>query len=411
MKSSRSFHFVLAVALTSGVAIAQIGTTYCAANVNSSGSISNIFATGSTVVTDCDLTLGCDNLPPSTFGYFITSRTQGFVTNPGGSAGNLCLGVGVGRYAGDVLSSGTTGAVSLVLDLNAIPSPAGSTMVAFGDTVNFQFWHRDAGTTGATSNFSEGLEVQFDAALLVPTMVSIPAGSFSMGSNAGPGAPYFAQVGEQPVHMVTITQDFWMGATEITQEEYQAFMGTTPSYFQGSDFPVEQVSWDDAREYCALLTTQQSAAGLIPGGFEYRLPTEAEWEYSCRAGTTTEFNVGAGLFCGQARFGYSHHSNTFCPLMLTVAVGSHAPNAWGLYDMHGNVFEWCLDDLDNYTDAPQIDPFVSGTLFPMYPVIRGGAWLADSDFCRSATRLSAAPSGRHSSLGFRVVLAPVIIVP
>ncbi len=177
-------------------------------------------------------------------------------------------------------------------------------------------------------------------------MAPIAAGSFQMGSNAAPGLPYFSQANERPVHQVTISQPFWMGRYEVTQAEYQAVylpvIVSNPSYFQGASYPnsasrpVELVTWYDAMAYCAALTTQETAAGRVPPGYHYRLPTEAEWEYCCRAGTTTEFHYGNSLVCGQARFYYSNTTNSSCNSSSTVAVGSYAANAWGLHDMHGN---------------------------------------------------------------------------
>ncbi|MCP3882560.1 MAG: formylglycine-generating enzyme family protein, partial [Sulfitobacter sp.] len=188
----------------------------------------------------------------------------------------------------------------------------------------------------------------FDYSQPVAGMVSIPAGSFDMGSNAASGTPYYNNANQQPVHTVTISQDFWMGEHEVTQAEYQALMGSNPSGFSGPNLPVEQVSWHDARAYCTALTAQEMAAGNLPTGYEYRLPTEAEWEYACRAGTTTEFNVGPDLLCADAHFSYSSHSSSYCGVSSTIDVGSYSANAFGLYDMHGNVYEWCLDSYASY---------------------------------------------------------------
>ena len=158
--------------------------------------------------------------------------------------------------------------------------------------------------------------------------------------------------------------------------------------------------------YCAALTTQQAALGNVPFGHQYRLPTEAEWEYACRAGTTTEFNTGTALFCNDAKFSYSYHSNSSCNSNNTVAVGSYAPNAWGLYDMHGNVWELCLDSTANYPSGAVTDPFVTGGPFRVF---RGGCWGDSSGNCRSAIRSYNFPGGTDNYLGFRVVLAPVLV--
>jgi formylglycine-generating enzyme required for sulfatase activity len=154
------------------------------------------------------------------------------------------------------------------------------------------------------------------------------------------------------------------------------------------------------------LTVQEMAAGNLPAGYEYRLPTEAEWEYACRAGTTTEFNVGADLFCADARFGYSQHSNSSCGTSSTIAVGSYSANAFGLYDMHGNVWEWCLDSIASYAPGAVTDPFVTGG---SVRVIRGGSWNYDSRYCRSAVRTSTHPGNSWNFIGFRAVLALVLV--
>ena len=168
----RSLPFVLAATALCSAASAQIGSTYCLANPNSTGSKSVISAAGSTDVTLNDVTIDCSLLPQNVLGYFLTSQSQGFVANPAGSSGNLCISGAIGRYAGNILASGTTGAVSLAIDLGSMPAPTGSYAVMPGDTVNFQFWHRDSSPTGATSNFSEGLEVQFDNASTAPTFMA-----------------------------------------------------------------------------------------------------------------------------------------------------------------------------------------------------------------------------------------------
>jgi len=251
-------------------------------------------------------------------------------------------------------------------------------------------------------------------------MVPIPAGTFLMGSNAGPPdnvPPYVTQPWERPVHQVTISRPFWIGKYEVTQQEYQALMGTNPSYFKGASWPnsatrpVEQVSWNDAVAFCAALTVQEAAANRLPSGYQYRLPTEAEWEYCCRAGTTTEFHYGPTLVCGQANFANSYHTNSYCANpggVQTAVVGGYVPNAWGLFDMHGNVYEWCLDCWDgsaNYPSSPVIDPYVtSGSV----PTLRGGSWFSTARLCRSAIRDRYHASSQNRFIGFRVVLAPVL---
>lgn len=244
-------------------------------------------------------------------------------------------------------------------------------------------------------------------------MVPIAAGTFAMGSPVAPlaVAPYYNQSQAQPVHQVTITHPFWMASYEVTQAEYQAVLGSNPSLFVAANRPVEQVSWDQAVAYCDALTVQEAAAGRLPLGYEYRLPTEAEWEYCCRAGTTTEYHSGATLACGQENIAYSQHTSSSCASpggVQTSVVGSYAPNAWGLYDMRGNVEEWCLDAWDNsnnYPAGPVVDPYVlSGPV----RVLRGGSWFRDSRFARSAYRNGTLPTVAVQFVGFRVVCAPVL---
>jgi formylglycine-generating enzyme required for sulfatase activity len=398
---------------TAGTAAAQIGTNYCTPAPNSTGSPATISGSGSASVSANNLRLTSSSLPLHASAYFLCSRNQGFLSNPGGSAGNLCLSSPIGRMVGGVISSsGATGVVNVTADLNAMPQPGGAVVVLAGETWNFQCWHRDTVLGGgATSNFSPGLSVLFTGGggTPIPGMMPIPAGTFQMGSNATTGPPYYSMSGERPVHQVTISSPFWMGRHEVTQAEYQALMGSNPSNYLGATRPVERVSWHQARAYCTALTAQQTAN--LPAGYEYRLPTEAEWEYACRAGTTTEFHYGPDLFCNQARFDHSEHTNPPAPCNNGPGagpVGSYAPNALGLYDMHGNVGEWCLDSSPRlYTSAPVTDPFVTGGPTKTH---RGGGWHLPSNQCRSAARsYGSAPSVSFDTLGFRVVLAPILV--
>ncbi|MFN6192477.1 MAG: formylglycine-generating enzyme family protein [Planctomycetota bacterium] len=250
-------------------------------------------------------------------------------------------------------------------------------------------------------------------------MVAIATGTYLRGSPVTPlaVAPYWNQAGAQPVHPVTIGRPFWIGRHEVTQAQYQAVMGSNPSFHQGASYPnaaqrpVEQVAWSEAVAYCAALTASEQAAGRVPVGYVYRLPTEAEWEYCCRAGTTTEFPFGPTLVCGQANFSFSHHSGVNCSIGSigqTAVVGSYPPNAWGLRDIVGNVFEWCRDGWDlsaNYPAGAVADPLVSAG---PYRVTRGGCWSINSSFSRSALRYGLMPSVASRDLGFRVVLAPIV---
>ena len=239
-------------------------------------------------------------------------------------------------------------------------------------------------------------------------MVLIAAGTFDMGSSITPfGVSPYQNQQESPLHTVTITQSFWMGKYEVTQAEYHSVLGTNPSSGTGANRPVETVTWSQAVAYCEALTAIEAAAGRLPSGYEYRLPTEAEWEYCCRAGTTTEFSVGQTLDCSRASFWRNLHTGSLCMTTGTSSVGSYGANPWGLFDMSGNVWEWCLDRWDGATAYPLAavaDPYVANG---PYGVIRGGGWDSDSPFCRSAFRNWWFPSAPTSQVGFRVVCAPV----
>jgi formylglycine-generating enzyme required for sulfatase activity len=240
-------------------------------------------------------------------------------------------------------------------------------------------------------------------------MAAIPAGSVMMGSPIGNN-------NERPMHVAVLSQPFWMGRTEVTQAQYQAVMGSNPSAFQGPAYPgsermpVETVSYQDALAYCASLTFTEAAAGRVPAGYQYRLPTEAEWEYCCRAGTTTEWHTGTSI-----SFAFANYAGSLAdaqnPNGRTWQVARYAPNAFGLHDMHGGLWEWCLDAWDgtpNYPSATVVDPYVT---VGSSRVIRGGSWFSNiNDFnIRSALRGSALSAVRNSRLGFRVVLAPALV--
>lgn len=221
--------------------------------------------------------------------------------------------------------------------------------------------------------------------------VWIPPGSFVMGS---PSAEPLRKVDEIQ-HEVVLTQGFFMGRHEVNQAEYQSLMASNPSWFKGTNLPVELVTWVQATNYCARLTERERSLGRLPAGWEYRLPSEAQWEYACRAGTTTATAFGNSLSWRQANFDASGFAKT-------TPVGSYEPNAWGLYDMHGNVREWCADWYGNYPTTRVQDPL--GPATGVNRVHRGGGWYGTWDFCRSASR-SGDPQGfKIIFLGFRVAL-------
>jgi len=228
--------------------------------------------------------------------------------------------------------------------------------------------------------------------------VLIPAGEFLVGS---PDSDDEAGADEKPQHPVRITEPFYLGACEVTQAQYQRVMGTNPSSFKDARgmAPVERVSWEDAQEFCTRLSglpDEQRARR------HYRLPTEAQWECACRAGTAWRFCFDESSADLGAYAWYADNSAS-----RTHPVGQKKPNAWGLYDMHGNVFEWCQDSYDSgyyrmFTSEPAVDPSASSEASDR--VIRGGCYPGRSTDCRSANRERSVPTNRSSYYGFRLVL-------
>jgi len=233
-------------------------------------------------------------------------------------------------------------------------------------------------------------------------MVRVEGGTFTMGSPANePG-----RRDDEVQHQVTVSS-FYMGKYEVTQKEYQEVMGTNPSRFKGDNLPVEQVSWFDAVKYCNKrsqregLTPAYTIKGLLGkkvtwnrNANGYRLPTEAEWEYACRAGTTTAYNTGASISDNTGWY-WDNSGKTTHP------VGQKPANAWGLYDMHGNVDEWCWDWYGDYPSGAQTDPV--GASSGSNRVWRGGSWNQSAQYVRSALRINLSPTLRINILGFRVL--------
>jgi formylglycine-generating enzyme required for sulfatase activity len=245
----------------------------------------------------------------------------------------------------------------------------------------------------------------------------IPPGEFQMGSPVDEiprGDRDVSPYNEWP-HRVRITQPFLLGVYEVTQREWEELMGSQPSWFSSngdgkdkvsgldtSRFPVEQVSWEEATEFCRKLSQRE--------GKPYRLPTEAEWEYACRAGTTTTFHFGNLLNGDKANVNgnYPYGTNTKGRFLERPGpVGSYSGNAFGLYDMHGNVSEWCNDwyDGDYYgsSNASGADPM--GPSEGSRRVQRGGSWSWGAEGCRTASRGSDAPTHRGHYVGFRLALS------
>jgi formylglycine-generating enzyme required for sulfatase activity/serine/threonine protein kinase len=291
-----------------------------------------------------------------------------------------------------------------------------------------------AGGRGNEDNGSNALGASFTNTTGMK-LVRIPPGKFKMGS---PNDEVGRDDNDEEQHDVEITYEFWLGIHEVTQKEFRKVMGYNPSYFStnakgrddvnydsttpgggsGSipagddteDYPVENVSWDEAKEFCEKLTANEKNK---LGGRKYRLPTEAEWEYSCRGRAPFSYEVfdfGSSLSGKQANFDGNNPyggADQVDPLNRTRKVGSYPANRFGLHDMHGNVWEWCLDryDKDYYAKSPPQDP--PGPLEEgSERLFRGGSWNDGGQFCRSAFRHQSTPAFRSNALGFRVALVP-----
>lgn len=242
-------------------------------------------------------------------------------------------------------------------------------------------------------------------------LARIPAGRFRMGSPSSEAE----REAEETLHEVSISKPFLMGVYEVTQAEFAKLDEKPRAFFTSErggspNHPMENIEWNTASEFCRKLSAlpDESRAGR-----RYRLPTEAEWEYACRAGTSTAFHYGNSLSAKQANFNgnepYAADKGPY--LRKTVAVGSYEPNGFGLHDMHGNVAEWCADwyDPDYYSSSPEESPrgppvgVLSDDYNNFYLVVRGGCWLDDARACRSAYRHRAMHRNLYRLIGFRVV--------
>jgi formylglycine-generating enzyme required for sulfatase activity len=228
-------------------------------------------------------------------------------------------------------------------------------------------------------------------------LVNVDPGSFQMGSEKG-------ESDEMPVHAVRLSRGFWLGKYEVTQAEYEAVVGSNPSNFKGARNPVESVSWNDAAAFCAKLTQRERAAGRLPAGYQYRLPTEAEWEYAARGGAASKGYTYAGSNNVDEVAWYGEKSGG-----STHPVGQKRPNELGLYDMSGNAWEWCLDwyDEEYYGRSPNTDP--ANTQATANRARRGGSWGSGVGGVRSTGRGWGRPGNAGSFLGFRACLAPVTV--
>ena len=231
-------------------------------------------------------------------------------------------------------------------------------------------------------------------------MVYIPGGTFTMGS---PDSEKERSSNEGPQHRVTLAP-FYMGKYPVTQAQWQAVMGSNPAHFKGERRPVEEVSWNDAQKFCQRLSKNFRSLQDF-GSFSFRLPSEAEWEYACRAGTTTPFYFGETITTDLANYdGNSTYGDgpkgTY--RQETTDIGSFPPNAFGLFDMHGNVWEWCQDwYADSYPNGAQENP--QGPSSGQFRLLRGGSWSSNTVCCRSAFRDWRGTDKQNNNYGFRVV--------
>ena len=217
-------------------------------------------------------------------------------------------------------------------------------------------------------------------------MVLIPVGKYKMGSPESE----VGRVDNEKQHEVTLTKPFYIGKYEVTQEQWQAVMGNNPSQIKGARLPLTNVSWEDCKDFIRKLSAKTN------GG--YRLPTEAEWEYACRAGTTTSHSYGDSITKNDANWGAAQVPESI------KGVGNYKPNAFGLYDMHGNVWEWCDDWRADYPAKSVIDP--KGAATGEHRVLRGGSFSESDSKARSSYRLSESSTWRGVSIGFRLVRTP-----
>jgi len=330
---------------------------------------------------------------------------------PGGDKDSAVVAAAVRRYASEptVVIEAPLKALGLTVSLTSERVPkltldgpeGGVARVEFAEDVTGPWTTWTNVTVSAPGvdlvDLSPGSGIRFYRAVAVEDtpgpagFVWIAPGTFVMGSPT-------SEIGRdlhEVQHTVKLTQGFWLSDHEVTQEEYEAIMGVNPAAFSGVNLPVESVTWNDAVAYCRNLTLRDQGAGRITAQQAYRLPTEAEWEYAARAGTTGPWygDLDAIAWYGSNSDGTPHE------------VKQKTPNAWGLYDMFGNVSEWCSDWHWDYPTISVTDP--TGPSVGVIRVYRGGSWDFDAWGARAAVRFSADPVGWSTNLGFRLALSSV----
>jgi formylglycine-generating enzyme required for sulfatase activity len=337
--------------------------------------------------------IGFGALQDNLAGNNNTALGHAALENSTGS-GNIAVGEGAGSLLG-------TGSNNLVIGHPGVADE--SDVIRIGTNQAHTYL---AGVIHGDGSGLRNLQSAPDDVLPVRGMVWIKPGTFPMGSRTDePG-----RGPNETLHSVTLTRGFWMGVHEVTQAEYLAVAGSNPSFFQSPadpNRPVESVTWTAAMAYCATLTASERAAGRIPQDWEYRLPTEAEWEYCARAGARTARFAHGDDLAASALPNYGWYSANAGG--TTRPVEQKLGNPWGLMDMHGNVWEWCLDWFDGFTSASVVDP--AGPPTGTHRVIRGGGWDSGADLTRSASRDFEAPNTGYSLIGFRIALAEVVAQP
>jgi formylglycine-generating enzyme required for sulfatase activity len=264
-------------------------------------------------------------------------------------------------------------------------------------------------TTQSTQLVVDGTPTSHTVASISMDMIFCPPGTFTMGSptsETGRG-------GDETQHQVTLSHGFYLGKYEVTQAQYETVMtgnseGLNPKPSQwpnNNDRPVEKVSWNDAQIFLTRLNDMEETAGRLPAGWKYVLPTEAQWEYACRAGTTTAFSWGNDINSSRANYNWDGGSTSGNDFKQTRDVGQYAANPWGFFDMHGNVWEWVHNWKANYPGGAQTNP--EGPASGSLRVRRGGSWNSDGTGLRSAVRYGNAPGHRYNLIGFRLAFQAI----
>ena len=267
-------------------------------------------------------------------------------------------------------------------------------MISEGQTASISGSLTSSASSSNANVLSSGSSSLSDNTLTIPVknginieMVKVEAGSFNMGATPEMKSPYEV---EKPVHRVTLTNNYYIGKYEVTQALWQAVMGSNPSHFKGDALPVEQVSWKDCQKFITKLNRLT--------GKNFRLPTEAEWEYAARGGNKSRGYRYSGSNTIDDVAWYENDA-----LSQTHPVGTKQPNELEIYDMTGNVMEWCQDWYGSYSSSPQVNP--TGAASGSYRVVRGGGWSDSARDCRTSDRDFISPGGRSSDLGLRLVLS------